>query len=257
VTPRRSPKRIAIAGFVALLLAAAWAPALAEEASPGEISTAWVFWVAPGHQAQFEAATKEHAAWRKSAGEGFHWTVYQPVVGKDLDHYVIRSRGHHWADLDTQAEWQMSSHAVEKYMEQMGPHVTRVEHYLGRDDEKHSHWIPGDYRYIGLQRLQLVPGAYGRMTEALDKLVEAARAKNFPRSWGVTWAIGGEGRMVVATGFKNYADMAEPDPPFMKVMTDALGSAEAARSTMEQLQGSFSEADYTIYAIRPDLSTPE
>ena len=64
------------------------------------------------------------------------------------------------------------------------------------------------------------------------------------------------GISVVSVPHASWADMAEPDPPFMKLLAEKLGSPEAARETMEQLQGSFEEGSYTIYALRPDLSTP-
>ncbi len=242
----------------ALALVAGFAPALAEEEAPGEIATVWMFWVTPGHAAEFEAGVKAHAAWRKSAGEGLEWRVYQPVVGKDLEHYVIRSSGHHWQDLDVQAAWETSTKAQAKYMEQVGAHVARVEHYLARADAKHSRWEESeDYRYFGVSSLRLAPGAYGKMTEALDKVHKAATERNWARSYSIAWTIGGEGRMTVVTPYKSYADMAEPETPFMKLLADSVGSEEAARATMEQLQGSFKDSNYTIYEIRSDLSTPK
>jgi hypothetical protein len=247
-----------VAVVAVLALTAGFAPAIAEEEAPGEIATVWMFWVEPEHQAAFEAGLKAHAAWRKSAGEGVEWHIYQPVVGSDLDYYIVRSGGHHWKDLDAIEEWQVATGAVAKYMEQVGAHVDRSEHYLARSDFQHSKWeMSEDYRYFGVSSLKVAPGAYGKMTEALDKVHKAATEKKWPRSYAISWMIGGEGRMTVVTPFKSYAEMAEPDPPFMKLMADSLGSEAAAKETMQQLQSSFQDSTYSIYAFRKDLSTPK
>lgn len=241
----------------ALVLFAAALPAAEPMEKPGELASVWVFWPQPGHQAEMEAGIKAHGAWRKEAGEGWVWNVYQPVVGKDMAHYIIRSAGHHWADLDTQEAWEKESGAVAKYMEQMGGHVARVEHYLVKMDGKHSKWdFEGPPRYVGVGTHHLQPGAYGSMIEALDKVHKAAVDGNWSQSWAIAWILGGAGGMTVAVPYASWADMAEPDPPFIKLLADSLGSPEAARETMEQLQGSFSDDSYTIYAFRPDLSTP-
>lgn len=247
-----------LALLIALGALAAVAPAIAEETEkPGELASVWVFWPQPGHQAELEAGIKAHGAWRRESGEGWVWNVYQPVVGDDLAHYVIRSAGHHWADLDAQEAWERESGAVARYMEQMGVHVARAEHYLMQMDAEHSKWdFEGIPRFVGVGTHHLQPGAYARMLEALGKVHQAAVEGSWPQSWGIAWIIGGGGGMTVATPFANWADMAEPDPPFMKLLTDALGSPEAARETMEQLQGAFADESYTIYAFRPDLSTP-
>ena len=63
--------------------------------------------------------------------------------------------------------------------------------------------------------------------------------------------------MTVVFPYKSYADMQEPNPPFMKVLAQHLGSEEAARQTMQQLNASFEETHTTIYVVRPDLSTPQ
>jgi len=246
--------------LLALLVAALFGapPALAEEEAPGDLAQLWMIWVLPGHEADFEASLRAHAAWRKSAGEGVEWTVYQPAVGRDLTHYAIRSGGHHWADFDAMAEWGRATNAFAKYTEQLGPHVARVEHYITRTDLEHSKMeMRDDYRYLGVQTLRAKPGAYGRIQEELDKIQKAAVEKNWPRSYAIAWSIGGEGRMIVATPFLSYADMAQPDPPFLKLLAESLGSEDAAKASMMRLQESFDDPNYTIYAIRHDLSTPK
>lgn len=234
--------------------AAAWA---ADE-TPGKIADVWVMWPKAGHQADFEAAIKAQLAWRKSAGEPFAWSTFVPVVGDDLTFYVFRSGDHHWKDLDANTAWEMKAGAEAKFNEQVMPHVAHVVHHFSELDTDHSHWTDSaDYWFFGVTSLELKSGSYAQMTEALDKVHKAAVDKNWPRSYAISWTIGGEGGMTVVNPYKSYADMADPETPFLKVLASSLGSEEAAKATMKQLSSSFEEEHYTVYAARPDLSTPK
>jgi hypothetical protein len=254
-----SVKRICgIAGAVLAILATAAGAADEKKPAPGKIAELWVFWPKEGHAAQFEAAAKAHLAWRKQAGETYSWTAYQPIVGDDLTHYVYRSGQHQWADLDANAAWEMKAGAQQQYEKDMGPHVARLEHYFTEDDLDHSLWHEGkQYRYLQVENLQLKPGAYGQVIDALNKVQKAAVDGKWPNSYAVSWTIGGSGGMTVVFPYENYAAMQEPDPTFMKVLATSLGSDEAAASTMKQLNESFEKSHTTIYAVRPDISTPK
>jgi hypothetical protein len=248
-----------LASVAALLpliaLALAPAAAAAEEKAPGGIAELWVLWPKDGKTAEFEAAAKKFVAWRKQTGEPYSWTAFQPVVGDDLMHYVWRSGEHHWAELDANHEWAMKAKANEQYDKDMAPHVARIEHYLTEDDLAHSNWMEAEYRYFQVENFKIKPGGFGGMLEALDKIHKAAMAAKWPRSWAVSYTTGGDGGMTLVFPYKSYADMQEPDPPFMKVLAQQLGSEEAAKAAMQQLNASFEETRTTIYTVRPDLST--
>ncbi|MGE5232932.1 MAG: hypothetical protein ACM3OB_02385 [Acidobacteriota bacterium] len=247
---------ILAAALVIAALSVTLAPA-AEAPAPGDLVSTWVFWPKAGENAALEAGIKAHAAWRKSAGEGLHWDVYQPVVGKDLSTYVIRAEGLHWSDFDREDAWEQSSGALAKYMEQMGVHVDRVEHYIGQLDMANSMWQENpNYRYYAVSAMVARPGMHGDIVAGLAKVHKTLSDKKWSHSYGIEWQIGGGEAMFLVEPFVNYAGMAEPDPSFMKVMSEALGAADAA-ATMKQLSGSFSSSDYTIYVHRPDLSTPK
>lgn len=230
----------------------------ATAAPPGKIAELWLVWPKPGETQAFEAAIKSYVAWRKQAGEHFTWSAYEPVVGSDLSFYAFRSGGHDWKDLDDNSAWGMQAKAGQEFDRQVGPHVLRDEHFLQEADTDHSHWVDSDaYRYFGVTSLRLKSGARGEMEEALSKVHKAAMDSKWPRSYEISWQIGGRGPMMFVQPFKSYADMAEPDPPFMKVLARALGSEDAAKAAMKQLNGSFEDEQYTVYAYRPDLSTPK
>lgn len=256
----RIPGRIAALGVI---VAALWAtvPALAAEpeaAAPGPVASTWVMWPKAGEVQAFEDGLKAHAAWRQAAGEGWSWRVYQPVVGEDLTFYVVRSEGHQWADLDADVAWEKESHFFEKWTEQAGAHVARYEHTVSVADFAHSKWQDsGDYRYFGVSSLFLKPGGWLDMLDGLDKIHKALVEKKWPMSYSIEWSMGGESPILFIVPFRSYAEMAEPEPPMMQLLAEALGSKEAAVAALKQFEGSFDKESYTVYLYRPDLSTPK
>jgi hypothetical protein len=250
---------IACAGWAILAVAAGAAEEKKAAPAPGKIAELWVFWPKDGHAAEFENAAKAHLAWRKQAGETYTWTAYQPIVGDDLTHYVYRSGEHQWADLDANAAWEAKANAQQQYEKDMGPHVARVEHYFTEADLDHSLWHEGkQYRYLQVEQFQIKPGGYAKLIDSLNKIQKAAVDGKWPNSYAIAWTTGGTGGMTVVFPYESYAAMQEPDPPFMKVLATSLGSEDAAKAAMQQLNESFAGASHTtIYTVRPDLSTPK
>lgn len=251
-------KRMCVVVGVLLPMLAAAAGAAEEMKAPGKVAELWIFWPKEGHAEQFEAAVKSHLAWRKQAGEPHVWTAYTPIVGDDLTFYVYRSGEHQWADLDANEAWEQKTKAQDQYGKDVAPHVGRVEHYFTEDDLDHSRWDESkQYRYFQVEDLKVRPGAQGQLTDALNKVQKAAVDGKWPNSYAISWTIGGSGGMTVVFPYENYAAMQEPEPTFMKVLATSLGSEDAARATMKQLNESFEETHTTIFAVRPDLSTPK
>ena len=246
---------------IALALAASMlsgAAAMAAEPVPGKLTDTWIFWVKAGHEDAFQAGIKAHLAWRKSAGEPFTWNAYQPVVGDDLTHYVFRSEGHQWKDFDANNAWEMKTNSDQKYNEQVALHTERVEHFISELDTEHSSWTDSpDYKYFGVTMAELEPGTYDQVNEALTTIHNAAVSQKWPRSYAIAWQIGGRGGMTIASPFKSFADMADPETPFLKVLATALGSEAAAKAVFKTFGSSLESERYTVYASRPDLSTPK
>ncbi|MGA9340718.1 MAG: hypothetical protein WBV61_00100 [Rhodanobacteraceae bacterium] len=231
---------------------------MAAKDAPGTVATTWVMWPKEGQTQQFEAALKAHAAWRKTAGEGFTWSIYQPVVGSDLTLYVVRSGQHHWKDMDEEAAWEASSGADKKFDTDVGPYVARVEHYFSETDTKLSHWVESpDYKYFGVTEYATKPGTYGERLDAMNKIQKAIVDEKWPYPYEISNSIGGKGGMLIVDPMKSYADMADPNPSLMQVLAKSLGSDAAAAATMKQFGSTIDHSDYTVYMYRPDLSTPK
>jgi hypothetical protein len=245
-----------VAALALCVLPAVSAPA-ADEA-PGKLTDTWIFWVKAGHQDAFEAAVKAHLAWRKTAGEPFKWNAYQPVVGEDLTHYVFRSGPHQWKDFDDNLAWEQKTGAEQKYYEQMGQHVERAQHVIGEFDAENSSWTDSpDYKYFGVSNILFEPGTGEKRNAALATIHSVVVAEKWPYSYAIENVIGGRGGMTIASPYKSYADMADPETPFLKVAAKVLGSEGSARAVFHAFGSTIESETYTIYMARPDLSTPK
>ncbi len=249
---------VALLALVFVLLpgvAAIAADKPAPKAAAGNIADRWVLWPKPGEAKAFEAGVREHAAWRKKAGEPFTWVMYQPIAGSDLTYYVIRSDNHAWKDFDAEEAWSTKAKAEEAYQQQLGMHVAREEHYYEETDTAHSHWIDSkDYKYVGVTSWRLKPGARGDLMAALDKIQKAITDAKWPYPYRLAWLIGGDDRLRVVTPMKSYAEMADPDPSVRALLAKSLGSDDAAGATLKQFGGALEDTQFTVFAYRPDLA---
>lgn len=255
--------RSALAAMLALVfvllpgMVAVAADKAAPKAATGNIADRWVLWPKAGETKAFEAALKEHAAWRKKAGEPFAWVMYQPIVGTDLTYYVVRSDNHQWKDFDAEEGWSTKAKAEDAYEQQLGVHVARVEHFFEETDTAHSHWVDSkDYKYVGVTSMRRKAGTRSEMTAALDKIQKAINDEKWSYPYRLAWLIGGEDRLRIVTPMKSYAEMADPDPSLHKILAKSLGSEDAASATLKQFGSSFEDETYTVFAYRPDLSAP-
>lgn len=258
--PYRSTVLALVAALVAVCLCT---PALAaSQAAKGkndhDIATEWLIWSKRDQSKAFQAALKQHVAWRKSAGDPFEWQVYQPVLGDDLGYYLIRSGNHAWADMDRERDWAEKQDAGSHYQQDVGSHAAREMHFFGRTLTQYSHWTDSDdYRYYGVTNYHFKPGTGEAVKDVLEIVHKAVTEQKWPYSYSVSAGIGGSGGLAIIEPMKSYADMADPSPNLMEVMTKALGSKKAARALFNKFSTAVKTRTYTIYVYRPDLSTPK
>ena len=245
---------LALASFLAVPVAAQ-APA---EKPPGELASFWTFWPKAGHEMQFEAAVKEHLAWRKQAGEGWSWEAYQPVLGTDMANYVYRSGEHHWADFDASDAWEMATKAGEMFQKSVAPHVEHYEHTIVVEDYEHSHWVMAeDYKYFRVTEYELNSGAATAVREAIDAIHKGLIAGGWQHSYAVSRTIGGSGGLTVVGPYRSYAEMEDPKPSMMEVLGKGAGSEAAAKAALQKFSEGIKKSNTSIYMYRADLSTPK
>jgi len=70
-----------------------------------------------------------------------------------------------------------------------------------------------------------------------------------------TLNFGGKGGTVVlVVDHPNFADFAEPDKPFGKMLEESLGTKAAATALMARLDAELDSTESQIIKFRPDLS---
>lgn len=232
--------------------------ASAQESKPASnVSTAWYMWPKAGDIPQFEKALREHAAWRKKAGEDFTWNIYQPVAGDDISYYVVFSGNHSWADFDRNQKWEMDNRAQDAFNQNVGPLVERYSHYFYEDEADLSYWpATGQFPMYAVTRMKLGPGQYGNFRSGVSSAREAAEAQKFGGNWELRSITGGDDDMMLVIPYSNYADMAGPSPSFMEMMAKHMGGEDQAAKNMTAIQSAIEAGNTTLVIHRPDLSTP-
>ena len=242
---------------LAVLIAMSPLAAVAQQQADKNVASIWTMWPKAGHEAEFEQALAAHAAWRKQAGEGFQWRVYQAIVGDDLNHYVVYTGNHAWAEFDGNDKWEQDKKASETFNKNVGPYLDRITHHFTEDDNDLSYW-PSDASYpmVEVSDLRFMPGQYANFR----KYVGAARSSAMAQKWSGNWSIasitGGQNDIVLVLPLRNYADMAGPKPSIMEMMAKQMGGKDKAGATMTGIQSALAGGDTTVYKLRPDLSTP-
>jgi hypothetical protein len=226
-----------------------------EEASPPSLSDVWVMIPKAGHATDFEAAFKEHLAARKEAGDPRNWHTYTPVIGDDLTPYVVRYCCFDWADHDAYIEWSNNAGMGPKFRDTVGPYVETYHHHFDYIDWENSHWPmdAGEFQYVGVTSWDLKMGEGPARSAALAKLAGTAKEKGWEGIWAFMSSIGGDGQLSVAVPYKDFADMAEPDPTFYEFIVEHLGEDEA-NAVFQSFSASFWNAEYTVWMHRKDLS---
>ena len=178
--------------------------------------------------------------------------------GTDLSYFVFRSGEHFWADFDAQAAWEITSKAGADFQQNVAPHAERFEHSISVGDFAHSQWKPAeDYKYFRVTEYDLEGGRGNSVREAIDAIHQGLVAGGWERSYAISRSIGGAGGLTIVSPYRTYAEMEDPKPSMMEVLTKGAGSAEAAQAALQKFGDGVESTNTTIYVYRADLSTPK
>lgn len=242
--------------FHAILLASILMPflCLAEDKPPQVISDSWTMVPKTGHGEEFETALKAHLAYRSEKGDPRHWDTYVPVTGDDLNRYVVRSCCDVWAEQDSYRTWSQEN-LGNHFNETVHPHVDSYTHNFGELDMANSHWDEGvDASYVGVTYWDIKSGHGAQANEAISAMSTMAKENNWPRNWSWSYPVGGSNSVMLATPFKNFADMAPMEENFYQFAKKHLKSEKKADAMFKDFNGSFSSSHYGIWRHRKDLS---
>lgn len=246
---------------LAALLLASGTTAIAQDEPAGNLTEVWTFHVAKDNSAEFEAAVKAHVALRKEAGDPFRWETYTRNTGS-LGGYSVRACCFTWADRDAYDRWYADNPQVAEHFEaNVDPLVEGYGHDFEEIDFENSHWPEdsGPVKYVGVTTYKFAPGGRSAVTEARSKMSQAALNEGWASDehrWAWVSSVNGHPSIALVLPYKNYADMAEPEPNFYQFLNETLGQDET-QALFEQFSSGIKSTHYEIYTHRPDLSTPE
>lgn len=252
--------RILTLALAALLLASG-TTAFAQDEPAGNIVEMWTFHVAKDNIAEFEEAMKAHVALRKEAGDPFHWETYTKNTGS-LGGYYVRACCFAWADRDAYESWYADHPQVaEHFQANVDPLVKGYEHDFEETDFENSHWPEdsGPFKYVGVTTYKLAPGGWSAVSAARREISQAAINEGWASDenrWAWALSVNGHPSIALVVPFKNYADMAEPEPNFYQFLGEAIGEDET-QALFEKFSSGTKGSHYEIYTYRPELSTPE
>ena len=215
-------------GFVAVMLAM---PAIAQDDDSDDVAIVLHFQIKDGQEDAFMDAVKTfHRDFMADKEGAFHWDWYRIITGEDTGDFVARSGGHNWSDMDAENDWEDE---VDDYIEaNISGYVEDMQRYLTvTNDEVHNY--PDDWsnlRFITLEDWHIKPGKGRQFNEGLETIHGHLMEGDFPVHYGFAYNVsGGYGNTVtLATFHDSWASMADPEPSFGEIMTEAMGEEEMA-----------------------------
>jgi hypothetical protein len=230
-----------------------------EERKP--LTDVWFMVPKQGKEAEFEAALKEHLAYRAETGETRSWMGYRVALGQNVAPVMLRHCCFDWADRDQWVDAEGSDERGAHFAENVHPLVDHYHHYMERTDYENSHWptdgsASGPYFGVNTWKLKMNtgPGPNKARAEISQAAIEAGWG-DAGNHWLWITRIGGEPTLMLVNSFENYADMAAPEPTFYEFMAETMGS-EKLDALFKEFGSAFASSDYTIWYYDEELSTP-
>lgn len=248
--------RIALSAFtVALLATLGLQPAQAQN-----LASVYQVTASPGQGAGFEAAMREHMAWRAEHDDPWTWNVFQVVVGDDLGDYLVRSGSHTYADMDAYNAWAQESGAGPHFGSTVAPLVDNVTNRVTATDTIRRR-LPenmADMNYYPVTTYHLNVGGLSDFNGAWDRFHAAVVEHDAPFYYAkISPAFGGSGPRVSVVGYsEDWAGMAPASQSAYQLLVEAYGEDEADE-IVAQFQSSFHATESALLLWRRDLSTQQ
>ena len=251
---RKNPQKLLII-VLALMFLAGSGPLLAQ----GSLAEYWVMTVSPSNAEAFEAAFKQHGAYRGEQGEEQSWDVFTPVTGDSLNVYVVQACCFGWAQVDKQEQWGVDNPGVmENWASTAGQYVEKYAHYFDDYDMANSNWPEsGDSpRYVGVTDYYVTPAHSADFAAAKAEVSQIAINQGWGEDhhWAWSQRVGGKPVTSIVVPFDNFADMTSGETTFADFLKEHMG-AEAATALMAKFTGAVRGSSYSIWRHRPDLTS--
>ncbi|MDX1404582.1 MAG: hypothetical protein R3192_08590 [Woeseiaceae bacterium] len=219
-----------------------------------------VWYVVPksGMNAQFEAAAKQHIAFRRDAGDTRNWQSYAAVLGSNPTVYQWRAGGLQWADMDAYIAEDAAKGYSDHWFANVDQFVDHYHHYMEEAEFENSKWPEGlpQRPYYGVTSWKINQAAGMDGYEARVELSKIGIEEGWEENWLWLTRTGGSPMLMVVSELENMAAMVPPEQDFFEFVAEKRSEEEAA-----DLFGKFSaryvDQSFTIWAHRPDLSSQQ
>ena len=209
-----------------------------------------------GHEKALVKAITDYHHWVAKHEGHFEYTWYEILTGPDSGKYIARSGGHNWSDFDAEFDWQKE--AGENFEANVAPHIENATNIMTQEMDEFSNWPESfeGYTHFQVEDWYVKNGQYGKFRRGLKKISETLKAGKFPGYWGfISVVSGGHGQQVtLVTAHKGWTDMADKDPSFFDVMSEALGGAEPFDAFMSDWGATFKSGRSQMVSLMPEAS---
>jgi hypothetical protein len=244
--------------ILSILLGIFWLmPVQAQEAQEND-GVASVVTITPkaGHEKELiEAITDYHHYVAKHDGH-FEYNWYEIETGPDTGKYIAHSGGHNWSDYDAEYDWQKE--AGENFAANVAPHIESTTRVITVDMDEFSHWPENfeGYTHYNVENWYVKNGQYGKFRAGLKKIHEILTAGNYAGYYGFNSAAsGGYGNQIhLVSANKGWSGMADKDPSFFDMMTEALGGPEEFQAFMSDWAVTFKTGHSQMVSLMPEAS---
>ena len=254
-------KKLSILSIIGLALLTLPLALWAQEDERAPLSDVWLVMPKQGMAMQFEDAAKTHMAFRADAGDSRDWEAYAAAIGKNPQLYQWRAGGLNWADMDAYTTEDQENGYGDHWFANVDQYVDHYHHYMERADFENSHWPAdlGQHPYYAVTSWTMKQGAGPGPDEARKQLSKIAMDEGWT-DMGNNWLwlnrIGGTPTLMIVSELDDYADMEPPEQSFFEFVSEKLDSEEEAGKIFAQFSAGFSDSNLTVWAHRPDLSSP-
>jgi hypothetical protein len=218
---------------------------------------AFVYSVRPhaGQEMAFEAALKEHMAFRATNGDAFTWSVFQAMMGDDMGAYYIRSASHSWADLDAytgDSEFQQA--AGSHFGATIAPMLAGMSSSVTVLDTANSHQPTNmeEMNVFMITQVHVDGSAQIGMDAALTAYHETATANDMYHGILRTVVGGARGDLTIVNYAEDFAGLEEPSPTLNELMLEEHGMDDFREVGQAWLAG-VEDTRSTVIVLRRDL----
>ncbi len=209
-----------------------------------------------GQGAALEAAIRDYHLWVADKEGHFEYSWYAIESGPNTGKYIARSGDHNWEDFDAEFEWQ--DEAAEKFAADVMPLIAHVQRKVTVEIRELANWPESfaGYTHYQVEYWHIENGQYGKWRQGTEQIHSMLAEGGYTGHYGFFSTVsGGKGNEVaLVQPMKGYADFAESDPSFFKIVSEALGGPEAFAEFMADWGSTFHIGHSMLVRYLPEAS---